>query len=115
MERSRPGPGPLGIVSVLFGTLALLVCWIPLVQVLAIPMLLLGGLAGILGILTSLVGRRSAVGWPMTGLSMSALAFYVGLVVSQQAAEWADKNLKPAPRPLPPAVVVPLDRSGPMR
>jgi hypothetical protein len=53
--------------------------WVPFVGLLSIPVAAVGALIGFIGILVSLIGRRSGVGMPVAGLFVSLLA--VGLAV----------------------------------
>ena len=60
------GASGFGIASLVIAIVAVLFCWVPLVGILAIPLALIAGLLAVIGIIVSLVGRKSASGspWP---------------------------------------------------
>lgn len=72
----------LGVAAVILGILALLVCWLPLVSVLAVPLILLGGLFGIIGLIVALGNGRSGSSWPLVGIGLNALAMVVLIVAN---------------------------------
>lgn len=67
----------LGVASMMLGTLAFLICWIPLLGMLGIPLSALGLLLGGLGVLIALVRRGASIGYPIAGVTVSGLAIVV--------------------------------------
>jgi|GEM_PF-1646086 len=94
------GVNGLGVAGVIFGILAALICWIPLVNLLALPLIFVGGLLAIVGVLVALTGKKSGVGWPIAGVSLNAFAFavllFMNLVVGGVAVDAARKAAKEA-------------------
>jgi hypothetical protein len=80
-EGSKSANG-LGVAAVVLGVLAILICWIPLVNLLAIPLIFLGGLLALVGLMVALANKKSGPGWPITGIGLNAFAFVVMLVVN---------------------------------
>jgi len=69
----------LGIVSLILGVVAFLICWIPLIGVVSIPVSALGVLLAAIGLLAALVRRGSGIGWPIGGGAVSGLALAIGI------------------------------------
>jgi len=69
----------LGIVSLILGVVAFLICWIPLIGVVSIPVSALGVLLAAIGLLVALVRRGSGIGWPIGGGAVSGLALAIGI------------------------------------
>lgn len=81
----RPAPGRgtsgLGVAAVILGALALLLCWIPLVNVLALLLAVVGGVLGLVGGVAALTGKKSSPGWPVAGVVVNGLAV-IGFVAT---------------------------------
>ncbi|MCK4342810.1 MAG: ABC transporter permease [Phycisphaerae bacterium] len=69
----------LGVVSLILGVVAFLLCWIPLVGMLSIPLSALGLLLGAIGLLVALMRRGSGIGYPIGGGAVSGLALAIGI------------------------------------
>jgi len=69
----------LGVVSLILGVVAFLLCWIPLVGMLSIPLSALGLLLAAVGFLVALVRRGSGIGYPIGGGIVSGLALAIGI------------------------------------
>ena len=67
----------LGIASVILGILAFLICWIPLIGLLGIPLSGLGLLLGIVGLLLAIFRRGHGIGFPIAGAAISLLAIVI--------------------------------------
>lgn len=96
MAESRSSNG-LGIVSLVFGILALLVCWVPIVGLLAFPASVLGLLLGGIGLLIGIAGRKWEVGTSIAGIILSFLALFVCMsmaVVTGAALEETSRQLE---------------------
>ena len=69
----------LGVAALVLGILACLTCWIPLVGILSMPLSGLGLLFGIIGVTASVIGRKSALGFPMAGVVVSLIALVLAV------------------------------------
>lgn len=69
----------LGVVSLILGVVAFLLCWIPLVGLLSIPLSALGLLLGAIGLLVALTRRGSGIGYSIGGGFVSGLALAIGI------------------------------------
>ncbi|NIA07653.1 MAG: hypothetical protein GWP14_08490 [Actinobacteria bacterium] len=69
----------LGVAALVLGILACLTCWIPLVGTLSMPLSGLGLLFGIIGVVASVIGRKSALGFPMAGVVVSLIALVLAV------------------------------------
>jgi ribosomal protein S27E len=67
----------LGIAAVILGILAFLICWIPLVGLLGLPLSGLGLMLGIGGIVLAALRKGSGLGFPIAGSAICALAMFV--------------------------------------
>jgi DNA-directed RNA polymerase subunit RPC12/RpoP len=106
-----------GIASVILGVLAFLICWIPLVGLLGLPLSGLGFLLGLGGIFLAARRKGSGLGFPIAGSAICALAMFAtvsltivfGKVMSAtgEAIEQANKRTNAAnqivviPKPKP--------------
>ena len=68
-----------GVVSLIVGIVAFLVCWIPFVGLLGIPLSALGLLFGGIGLLLALFRKGAGIGFPIAGSSVCVLALVVGI------------------------------------
>jgi len=59
------------------GILAFLICWIPFLNLLGLPLSRLGVLLGIIGIIISATRGGSGVGFPIAGTAISGLALVI--------------------------------------
>lgn len=71
----------LGVASVILGAIAFLICWIPLVNLLGVPLAAVGLVLGLIGIVVALTRRGSSIGFPIAGslLCGMALAVTIGM------------------------------------
>lgn len=85
----------LGIIALVFGSLALLVGWIPFLGLLAIPVAVLGGLLALIGLVIALVKNGRGIILPLVGGAVCGLAFFIPLLstgaVSEGIAEAVDE------------------------
>lgn len=68
-----------GIGSVVAGGLAFLICWVPFVGVITLPVSAIGVLLAVVGMLLSLTKKDTGLGLPIAGLVVSGVALIVGL------------------------------------
>jgi hypothetical protein len=69
----------LGIAALILGVLAFLLCWVPLVGVLTLPLSGLGLIFGIVGLLISVTRKGSGIGYPIAGGIVSTLALIIAI------------------------------------
>ena len=72
----------LGIAAVILGILAFLICWIPLIGLLGLPLSGLGLLLGIGGIVLAALRKGSGLGYPIAGSAICALAMMVTIFIT---------------------------------
>lgn len=73
----RPYGNSLGIASMVLGILAFVICWIPILNLLGLPLSGLGLLLGIIGIVIAAVRRGSGIGFPIAGAAISGVALVI--------------------------------------
>lgn len=71
----------LGIASIILGVLAFLICWIPLVNIVSLPLSGLGLLLGVIGLIVAMTRGGSSIGLPIAGSAVSLLALVVAGVM----------------------------------
>lgn len=79
VHASQPS-NSMGIVSLVVGIVALLLCWLPMMNRLGYAIGALGVLLGLLGLIVALQQRGANIGFPVGGLALSV----VGLVLAFQ-------------------------------
>ncbi len=72
----------LGIVSLILGILALIICWIPLIGILGTPLSGLGLLLGIGGGIVAVTRKFAGIGFPIAGTAVCALALMITISVT---------------------------------
>jgi len=70
----------LGVVSLILGVLGLLLCWIPVVGVIAFPLAGIGLLMAGIAIIVAFTRKGSGIGWPIGGGIVNALALLVAII-----------------------------------
>lgn len=108
------GANGVGVASLIFGVLALAICWIPFLGLLAWPLAGFALLLGVVGLLIAAFDGRSGFGSPIggivSGVVAMALSFAITGVTSQavsrasavraKAAKVRATKVKAAPRPI---------------
>lgn len=99
-----------GIVSVIFGCVAIAICWIPCVNVMSLPMAGIGLLAALIGVVISLSSGRHAISTSLVGGTLSLVAigavFFIGMLFASAANSIATRPppvFTPPGFPTPPA------------
>jgi hypothetical protein len=69
---------PVGLASVVLGTIGLALFFLP---VLGVPIALCGLLAGVAGIVVAASGGGASLRWSMAGLAVSCVAIGAGLII----------------------------------
>ena len=80
-DRTPQRSNSFGIAAIVLGIPSLMVCWIPLVNVLSGPLALLGILLSVIGIVISVNRRGYGLGYPIAGGFMCVLAISIGVFV----------------------------------
>jgi hypothetical protein len=99
--KAQKGTSGLGIASLVLGIIAAIVCWIPFLGLLSLPVAAIGLFLGLLGFLVSLIGGRSGAGMPLAGLLLCGTAIAITIVTTggtakligdRMARDWTAKN-----------------------
>lgn len=69
----------LGVASLVLGILAFMICWIPLINLLGVPLSALGLLLGCVGLLIGLTRKGASIGYPIAGSAVCGLALFIAL------------------------------------
>ncbi len=69
----------LGIASLILGVLAFLICWIPLVNLLGVPLSALGLVLGFIGFLVAIARNGAGIGYPIAGAAICGLALFIAI------------------------------------
>jgi len=67
----------LGIASMVLGILGLMVCWVPLIGLLGMPLSGLGAILGAIGLFIAMARRGTGIGFPIAGTAISTLAIAI--------------------------------------
>ncbi len=95
-----PHGNSLGIASMVLGILAFVICWIPVINLLSLPLSGLGVVLGIIGIVIAATRRGSGIGFPIAGTAISGLALIV-VIWMYLAIASAMAPLVPSQQPQP--------------
>jgi len=78
---SQPKRGSsMGIASIVLGTLAFLICWIPMVGCIGLPLSALGLLLGVIGFVVAITRDGDSIGLAIAGGAISLVALAVVLL-----------------------------------
>jgi hypothetical protein len=69
----------LGVASLVLGIIAFLICWIPLVNLLGVPLSGLGLLLGLIGLIVALTRGGASIGYPIAGSAICGLALFIAI------------------------------------
>jgi hypothetical protein len=72
----------LGVAALVLGIIAFLICWIPFVNLLGMPLSALGLLLGLIGVLVALTRKGTGIGYPIAGSAVSGLALFIAIVIT---------------------------------
>ena len=67
----------LGVAAIIMGILAFLICWIPIVNLVGVPLSVLGVILGSIGIIVALTRNGSSIGYPIAGTAISGIALFI--------------------------------------
>jgi hypothetical protein len=105
-SETRTPPIPLGMTSLVLGTIALLLVFLP---VLGIPISALGLLFGIAGLIGAWAGSGANPRWSLAGILMCAVALGVNVAVAYAPRGYLPERNVPRPwQPVPDRPYVPL-------
>ncbi len=89
----------LGIAACILGILAFLICWVPLIGLVGVPLSALGLLLGIIGLLVAFFRKGAGIGFPIAGSAISGLALFVAIgstLATGKALEAGAKSMQAA-------------------
>lgn len=72
----------LGVASLVLGILAFLICWIPFVNLLGVPLSGLGLLLGLIGMLVAFTRKGASIGYPIAGSAVCGLALFIAITMT---------------------------------
>jgi hypothetical protein len=70
----------LGVAALVIGILSLLGSWVPFCGLMVIPLAIIGVVLGVVGMFVAASGKRSGLGFPVVGTSVSGGAIVLALV-----------------------------------
>lgn len=91
LKKSTSG---FGVVSIVFGCAAGLGCWVPVIGILSIPAALIGFLLGFMGLLASLIRKKTYASLPLAGLTVSVISFLITMGVTASTVNTIDTIVK---------------------
>jgi len=75
----------LGIVSLILGIVAFLICWIPILGLFGIPLSALGLVLGVTGLIVTAVRKGAGIGFPIAGSAVCGMALVVAITSTYAA------------------------------
>lgn len=102
IEMKTKSQNGLGIASLVIGIIAIVGCWLPFLNMISMFLAVLGIVCGALGFLIALVGRKSGVGLPFSGLVVCGIAIAVAASINSIAAKAIDETGKEISKTLNP-------------
>jgi hypothetical protein len=93
----------LGMASLALGIIACVVCWVPWLGLIAVPVGTIGAGLGVLGVVVSLLFRKSSVGLPLTAVFVCCLAAGISIASTSSLPYWRRQLDKIITTVMPPA------------
>jgi hypothetical protein len=77
--------GPLGIASFIFAVICLAACWVPVLNLIVIPLSAIAVILGVIDVLTGLLADHGkTVVWGVFGVLVACASYYVGFRVNER-------------------------------
>jgi hypothetical protein len=136
VEAPRRGSG-LGLAACILGVLAFVICWVPLIGLIGVPLSALGLILGLIGLLVAILRKGAGIGFAIAGSAICGLALVVAITstvatgkaiqagaqsmvdarkeaerTNQQVIPVAPAPVRPANRPVQPAPGQPAPQGG---
>lgn len=77
----------LAVAVLVLGIIAALICWVPFLGLLAIPVALLGAFLGFIGLAIALIGRRSGLSSSLVGTAISLGSIVLSIVITGKTSK----------------------------
>lgn len=87
-QASKKTTNGFGIAALVFGIVACLGCWIPFCGLSIIPLALLGGFFGLIGLIISAAGSKSSVQLPIAGIIISGVAVVISVWATGKTSQF---------------------------
>lgn len=75
------GTSVLGIVGLIFGSIALATCWVPIMGMISIPLAVIGLILAAIGLIVSLTGQQSRAGLPIVAGGICIVAIFIPILI----------------------------------
>jgi len=72
----------LGIISLVITVLAMMICWIPFLNLIVPLMIFISGVLAIIGIVVASSKKEMGIGWPISGCLLSIISTFVMIIIS---------------------------------
>jgi hypothetical protein len=92
---SRKG-NPVATAAMVLGIIAVLICWVPFLGLLALPLAALGVLLGLIGLALAVVGQRVGAAPSVVGLALSAGSVAVAIAITGSVSQSISKSMEKA-------------------
>jgi hypothetical protein len=106
------GTSGLGIAALVLGIGACLICWIPFVGIVAIPLAVIGGLLAVIGLFGAVASRKTSMGMPISGGIVCLVAIGIAAAVTVGSVKAVDSAVKAADQELSKSAPPPVKRAA---
>jgi hypothetical protein len=76
----------LGIASLVLGLIAFLICWVPFLGLLGLPLSILGAVLGGIGLIIAMFRKGSGIGFPIAGTCLSLFSILAVITITGATA-----------------------------
>ena len=83
----KRGASPLGIAALVMGIIACLVCWVPFLGLLAVPLALIGIVLAFVGLIMALVSKKTGFSFPISGVAICLLSVFIAFTTTGGCAK----------------------------
>ena len=84
----------LGVAALILGIVAFLICWVPLIGMIGVPLSALGLLLGLVGLIVAVLRKGAGIGYPIAGIAVSGLALAVAFASTYAAGKAIEETAK---------------------